>query len=129
MTHMKTILMAVAVASALTVPTVLAQQPQPQHDDKPPASAMKPGMPAGGMDAHMAHHMEMCRQIMAPNNMMGAGIGPGMMGGMISPGIMDSMMMSVDPKERAELMAMRGEMMKAIGDVMLKYAQRAQSKR
>jgi hypothetical protein len=32
-----------------------------------------------------------------------------------------------DPNQQAEMMAMRGEMMKAMGDIMLKYAQRAQS--
>ena len=43
------------------------------------------------------------------------------------PGMMGGMMMSGDPKQQAEMMAMRGEMMKAMGDIMLKYAQRAQS--
>ena len=46
-----------------------------------------------------------------------------MMGG----GGMMPMMMGGDPKQQAEMMAMRGEMMKAMGDIMLKYAQRAQS--
>jgi hypothetical protein len=50
-------------------------------------------------------------------------MGPGMMG----PGMMGGGMMGGDPKERAEMMAMRGEMMKAMGDIMLKYAQRARS--
>ena len=57
--------------------------------------------------------------------MMGQG---GMMGGgMMGPGMMGGMMMSGDPKQQAEMMAMRGEMMKAMGDIMMKYAQRAQS--
>jgi len=57
--------------------------------------------------------------------MMGQG---GMMGGrMMGPGMMGGMMMGGDPKQQAEIMAMRGEMMKAMGDIMLKYAQRAQS--
>jgi hypothetical protein len=46
----------------------------------------------------------------------------GMMGG----GMMPMMMMGGDPKQQAELMAMRGEMMKAMGDIMMKYAQRMQ---
>ena len=32
--------------------------------------------------------------------------------------------MSGDPKQQAEMMAMRGEMMKALGDIMMKYAER-----
>jgi hypothetical protein len=46
-------------------------------------------------------------------------------GGMMGMGM--SMMMGGDPNQRAEAMAMRGEMMKAMGDIMLKYAQRARS--
>jgi hypothetical protein len=61
--------------------------------------------------------MEMCRQMM----------GGGMMGGGMMGGGMMPMMMGGDPKQQAEMMAMRGEMMKAMGDIMLKYAQRAQS--
>jgi len=56
---------------------------------------------------------------------------PGMMGGGMMGGGMMGMMrdgvMGGDPKQHAEMMAMRGEMMKAMGDIMLKYAQRAQS--
>jgi hypothetical protein len=59
--------------------------------------------------AHHAQHMEMCRPMM----------GPGMMG--------MPMMMGGDPKQQADMLAMRGEMMKAMGDIMLKYAQRARS--
>jgi len=33
---------------------------------------------------------------------------------------------SADPKEKAEMLQMRGEMMKAMGDIMLKHAQRMQ---
>jgi hypothetical protein len=57
--------------------------------------------------------------------MMGGGMGSGMIGGGMM-GMMP-MMMSGDAKQQAEMMAMRGEMMKAMGDIMLKYAQRAQS--
>jgi len=119
MRQIKTLLVATGIALTLSVPSVLAQQPQHQHDDKqPPASATKPGMPGPGMDSHMQHHMDMCRQMMGQGGMMGGGMGSGMM---------DGMMMSGDPKQRAEMMAMRGEMMKAMGDIMLKYAQRMQS--
>jgi hypothetical protein len=75
------------------------------------------------MHAHMVQHMEMCRQMMGQAGMMSGGMGPGMMGG----GMMSMpMMMSGDPKQQAEMMAMRGEMMKAMGDIMMKYAQRMQ---
>ena len=127
MRHIKTLMATAAVALTLTASGVLAQQPQHQHDDKqPPTSSTKPGMPAAGMDAHMAQHMEMCRQMMAQGGMIGGGSGM-MGGGMMGPGMMGGMMMGGDPKQQAEMMAMRGEMMKAMGDIMLKYAQRAQS--
>jgi len=121
MRQMKTVLVVAAAALAFTAPVVFAQQPQHQHDPgkQPPVSPATPGMPAGGMDAHMAHHMEMCRQMMGQGGMMG--------GRMMGPGMMGGMMMGGDPKQQAEIMAMRGEMMKAMGDIMLKYAQRAQS--
>lgn len=125
MRHIKTALVMAAVAVTFSVPVALAQQPQHQHDagKQPPAASSKPDMPQAGMDAHMAQHMEMCRQMMGQGGMMGGGMGPGMMGG----GMMGGMMMSGDSKQQAEMMAMRGEMMKAMGDIMLKYAQRAQS--
>jgi len=121
MRQMKTVLVVAATAVAFTAPVVLAQQSQHQHDPgkQPPVSPATPGMPAGGMDAHMAQHMEMCRQMMGQGGMMG--------GRMMGPGMMGGMMMGGDPKQQAEIMAMRGEMMKAMGDIMLKYAQRAQS--
>jgi hypothetical protein len=56
--------------------------------------------------------------MMGQGGMMRGGMGPGMMG----PG-----MMGGDPKQQVEMMAMRGEMMKAMGDIMMKYAQRMQS--
>ena len=52
--------------------------------------------------------MEMCRQMMA--DMMGM---PMMGGG--AP---------ADPKEKAEMLQMRGEMMKAMGEIMMKHAKR-----
>jgi hypothetical protein len=123
--HIKTLVVVTAVVSTLATGVVLAQQAPPQPDAAKPT----PSMPGAGMDAHMAHHMEMCRQMMAQGGMMGPGMmGPGMMGGgMMGGGMMGGGMMGGDPKERAEMMAMRGEMMKAMGDIMLKYAQRARS--
>jgi hypothetical protein len=123
-----------AVSWMLTMGVAMAQQPSHQHDptQQPPASPAKPSMPNRGGDAqmthqhmgqhmaqHMAQHMEMCRQMMGQQGMMGGGMGGGMMG--------MPMMMGGDPKQQAEMLAMRGEMMKAMGDIMMKYAQRAQS--
>ena len=54
--------------------------------------------------------MDVCRQ------MMGESMAMPMMGGAGS----------ADPKEKAEMLQMRGEMMKAMGDIMLKHAQRMQ---
>jgi hypothetical protein len=106
------------LAAMLAAAPAMAQQPAHQHPGapQPPASGAQPAMPGapGQHAAHHAQHMEMCRQMM----------GQGMMGG----GMMGMpMMMGGDPKQQAEMLAMRGEMMKAMGDIMLKYAQRAQS--
>jgi hypothetical protein len=113
------------VLTMLATVSAVAQQPSHEHSATPqpqPKSGANPGTPAHGDQAHqmqhMQHmqHMEMCRQMM-----MGQ---PGMMGG----GMMGMPMMTGgDPKQQAEMMAMRGEMMKAIGDIMMKYAQRMQS--
>jgi hypothetical protein len=105
----------------------VAQQSGQQGGMQPPsASSPKPAGPHDH-DAHHVQHMEMCRQMMSQGGMMGGGMGPGMMrDGMMGPGMMGGMM-GGDPKQQAEMMAMRGEMMKAMGDIMLKYAQRAQS--
>ena len=115
----------------------VAQQPSHEHgatSQQQPASAPQSPTPAQGDQAHqMQHmqHMEMCRQMMMGQpGMMGGGMGAGMMReGMPGPGMMGMMpmVMSGDPKQQAEMMAMRGEMMKAMGDIMLKYAQRMQS--
>ena len=123
MRNLKGLAMAAAAFSILTAAAAMAQQPSHQHDpaQKPPASSTAtPSMPAHSEHAHMAQHMEMCRQMMGQGGMVGGGMmGGGMMG--------MPMMMGGDPKQQAEMLAMRGEMMKAMGDIMMKYAQRAQS--
>jgi hypothetical protein len=63
---------------------------------------MAPGMKAGAMPM-----MDMCRQ------MMGDAMGMPSMGGG-----------SADPNQSADMLEMRGEMMKAIGDIMMKHARR-----
>lgn len=78
--------------------------------------------PMAAPDGQQAGHMAMCRQMMGQAGMMGGGMGPGMMGG----GMMGMPMMGGDATQQPEMMAMRGEMMKAMGDIMMKYAQRMQ---
>ncbi len=62
------------------------------------------------------------------------GTGPAMMGGMMcpmmgqgmagmGPGMMGGMMGASDPKAMARMLKLRGDMMKAMGEVMLKHAQ------
>ena len=51
-------------------------------------------------------------------------MGPGMMGhGMMGPGMMGEMGTPSDPKAMARMLRLRGDMMKAIGEVMLKHAE------
>ena len=48
-----------------------------------------------------------------------------MMGDMMAMPMMGGAM-SAGPKERADMLQMRGEMMKAMGDIMMKHARRMQ---
>ena len=126
MRHSTTLTLLIVVLSIVMAAIAWAQQPAHQHDaGKPaPGTSATPAAPGHDMHAHMAQHMEMCRQMMGQGGgMMGGGMAPGMMGG----GMMGMPMMGGDPKQQAEILAMRGEMMKAMGEIMLKYAQRAQS--
>jgi hypothetical protein len=125
MRHIKTLVAATAVAFTLTAIVAVAQQPaHPQGGGQQPSAASPKS--DQGHDALHAQHMEMCRQMMGQAGMMGGGMGPGMMGG----GMMGMpMMVGGDPKQQADMMAMRGEVMKAMGDIMMKYAQRMQSGR
>ena len=88
-----------------------AQQPAAPPDPHHPSDASKgtstppaPSTPTAGMP------MEMCRQ------MMGDMMAMPMMGGATS----------ADPKEKADMLQMTGEMMKAMGDIMMKHARRMQ---
>ena len=99
----------------LAVSPVYAQQPdasQGQHHPEPQAAtsttlpAPTPDMKAGGMPM-----MDMCRQ---------------MMGGDMMRMQMMSGAEPADPKEKADMLEMRGEMMKAMGDIMMKHARRMQ---
>ena len=109
----------IALLGTVTAARVDAQQPatpkDPHHPDTPGASApaTQPAQPASAPGGMMS--MEMCHQMMMSHMM-----GDGMMG--IMP-----MMTGGDPKQQAEMMAMRGEMMKAMGDIMMKHAKKMQS--
>jgi len=101
----------------LVVSPVYAQQPDASHGEHHPESqagtsttlpAPTPDMKAGGMPM-----MDMCRQIMGDMMRMP------MMGG-AAP---------ADPKEKADMLEMRGEMMKAMGDIMMRHARRMQGMR
>lgn len=129
MKRLVTYAMAAVVALAWGAP-VAAQQPGPPHGPGQPPAAAAP-------EDHQ-RMMDMCRQMMGHQGMRGGmgpgmrgGMGPGMMGG-TGPGTMEPGMMGMmpmtggDPKQQAEMMAMRGEMLKAMGDIMIKYAQRVQ---
>ena len=103
------VLIASAVFAVLTAAPVYAQQPGSPHGAaQPPAGA--PATPGPGMMSGVMPMMDMCRQ------MMGGMTGMPMMGG--AP--------PADPKERAAMLEMRGEMMKAMGDVMMKHGRRMQ---
>jgi hypothetical protein len=71
-------------------------------------------------------HMMMCPMMMGGGGMMGGGMmGSGMMGS----GTMGMPMMggSTDPKTMGRMLQMRGEMMKAIGDIMMKHGKAMES--
>lgn len=96
----------------LIVTPVYAQQPGPANDPHHPATpsatpapSSTPGSKGGDMPM-----MDMCRQMMSDMTAMP------MMGG-AAP---------TDPEEKADMLQMRGEMMKAMGDIMMKHARRMQ---
>jgi hypothetical protein len=95
----------------LGVAPVYAQSPKAPADPHHPPAAM-PAPPAGAMaeprEGGMMPMMDMCRQMMG-GPMMG-------MGG-------DQ---KVDPKMMAHMLQMRGEMMKAMGEVMMKHGRMMQ---
>jgi hypothetical protein len=98
-----------AVAPASAQPAGTSSDPHhpapPAGTSATPAPGSTPGMMGGGMPM-----MEGCHRMMA------ATMGMPMMGG-AAP---------ADPKEKAAMLQMRGEMMKAMGDIMMKHARRMQ---
>ena len=125
---MKRVIAMLGVVVLATAAPAYAQQPaspaDPHHPQgqapTPPAEQPSPGpaAPTGGMMPMMA----MCREMMSGHSMMGhsmmrgGGMGHGMMGGG----------QPMDSKAMSQMMEMRGEMMKAMGDILLKYAKRMQ---
>ena len=118
---MKRLIVVIGVLVLTTATLASAQQPvAPADPHHPPGQTQTqapsvqqtpaPAPPAGGT----MPMMEMCREMMSGHSMMGSG----MMGGG----------QAMDPKMMAQMMEMRGEMMKAMGDIMLKHARRMQGK-
>lgn len=104
-----------ALVAVLIATPVSAQQPGPTNDPHHPATPSAPQAtpapaPSQGSKSGDMPMMDMCRQ------MMGEMMGMPMMGRAAS----------MDPKERADMLQMRGEMMKAMGDIMMKHARRMQ---
>ena len=98
-----------------------AREPHVEQADETPAAtadaAMGPAMPCPmmGHGAMGAGAM----QGMAPGGPAHRGMGPATRGGMM--GMMPMPGPEADPKARGRWMQMRGEMMKAIGDILLRY--------
>jgi hypothetical protein len=97
---MKRMIGVVAVALVLVSSPALAQQ-APSQPARPMPGGMQ-GMPGGGMPGMMGGHMG--GMMMCPMMM-------GMMGGQADP----------------RAMQMHGEMMKAVGDIMMKYGKMMES--
>ena len=115
---MKTLgaVVASVVFAMLAVTPACAQSPatssnDPHHPTPPAGSSASPppGSTPGMMGGSMPM-MEMCHRMMADP------MGMPMMGGAVA----------ADSKEKAAMLQMRGEMMKAMGDIMMKHARRMQ---
>jgi hypothetical protein len=114
-----------ALAAVLLTSSVAAAQMRPPGPP-PPDQQQMAGQ--GGMQCPMPGGMQ-GHGMMGPG-MMGPGMmGPGMMGagmmghGMMGPGMMGGMGAPSDPKAMARMLKFRGDMLKAIGEVMLKHAE------
>ncbi len=117
----------VAVVSGLAILVMVSgagaqmrpMTPPPGSPSQAPGSGETPGPQSHGpmMGPEMMGGM-MCpmmgQAMMGRQPMMGMGMGAGMMGGMMG---------TSDPKTMARMLKLRGDMMKAMGEVMLKHAQ------
>ena len=97
------------LALLLAVPAAAQSAGAPNDPHHPGAAVTPPATPGakGGAMPMGMPMMEMCRN---------------MMGDMMAMPAMGAR--AADPKERAAMLEMRGEMMKAMGDVMMKHAHR-----
>lgn len=104
----KTIAMVSCLAMLFTGSVAVAQTrpmtPAPPSHGQDPAGTHAPGQPS--QHPMMGQGMMMCP--MMGQSMMGMGMGPGMMS---------------EPKAQARMLKLRGDMMKAMGEVLLKHAQ------
>lgn len=111
-----------------------AQQPGPQPGMPPGQGGQAPQMPMQGGGGMMGGGMMMCPMMgMQGGGMQGGGgmMGGNMMGGGMMGGGMQGMMGMMggqsDPKMLGHMLQMRGEIMKAVGDVLIKHGQVIQS--
>jgi hypothetical protein len=102
---MKRVIAMIGLILAIGAAPAAAQQPTPGTDPHHPAASppASTGSSAGTMS------MDMCRQMMMSGPTMGAG---------------DAHQM--DPRMMAQMLQMRGEMMRAMGDIMVKHGQKLQ---
>ena len=110
---MKRILIAVVALVFLSGGPMAIAQMQPMKPAQPsqgqtPGAAQKPG--------------QQPQQPMMGQGMMGQGM-MGMMCPMMGQGMMGGMMSMSDPKAQARMLKLHGDMMKAMGEVMLKHGQ------
>ena len=116
---MRRVIAMIGIIALATAATAYAQQPAPPADPHhPQGQAPAPAPPAGQPSPNpaapmggMMPMMEMCREMMS--------------GGMTSRGTMGGGQ-PMDSKTMSQMMEMRGEMMQAMGDIMLKHAKRMQ---
>ena len=107
-TTVRTIVAAMSGSALLAMVSGAGAQTQPTTPSQDPhahAPAAGPGMGQGMMGGMM-----MCPMM-----------GPGMMS--MGPGMMGGTMASSDSKAMARMLKLRGDIMKAVGEVMLKHAQ------
>jgi hypothetical protein len=119
-----TILASVLFAATLLTSPALAQHQPGGQPGQPPGQppGMGPGMMGGGQ---MGPGMGMMGQGMMMCPMMHQMMNQMMMGGQMGQGGMGMMGMMgggpTDPKTMGRMLQMRGEMLKAGGDILLKY--------
>jgi hypothetical protein len=121
----RTIAAVASLAVFLTVSAAGAQM-KPTTPTQSPAQSTQGHSPGGHAPGHhsqqpMMGHMGQGQGHMGHGMM---GMCPMMgMGGMMGGGMMGGVMGSADPKAQARMLKLRGDMMKAMGDVLLKHAQ------